>query len=242
MAGVFSRVGAANMPPDVANLIPDHVPAGVICSRKMVRDYAKSEKDRENGGKGGNPSLKGTDNEGVNPGDNPPVKGGVKAQKPEARLVSVLRTDARASVGKSLNGNHPSSKPFDDKGWLFRDGLEWLAKATGRPQAALRSQLGRWLKDAKEDSSALRRVFEAARDQDAVDPIPWITAGIKARTMAATPFEATDAHGWRKRCQLFKDGGVWPVQWGGTRPGDHPAHPAQILAEFGFNNQSGATA
>ena len=54
---------------------------GVIYSRRMVRDHAKALRDQANGRRGGNP--------GVNPqrpqGVNPPVKGGVKAQKPEAR-------------------------------------------------------------------------------------------------------------------------------------------------------------
>lgn len=47
--------------------------AGIIYSRRMVRDYAKGLKDIENGRLGGNPAL----NQGVNPLD--------KAQKPEAR-------------------------------------------------------------------------------------------------------------------------------------------------------------
>lgn len=46
---------------------------GTIYSRRMVRDKAKAEKDRENGKGGGNPKLKG----GVNPPD--------KTQSPEAR-------------------------------------------------------------------------------------------------------------------------------------------------------------
>lgn len=46
---------------------------GRMFSRRMVRDKAKAEKDRENGKGGGNPKLKG----GVNPKD--------KAQIPEAR-------------------------------------------------------------------------------------------------------------------------------------------------------------
>lgn len=59
-AGVFSRS-----------------PSGAIYSRRMVRDKAKADKAREDGKAGGNPSLKG----GVNPG----LNGGDKAQKPEAR-------------------------------------------------------------------------------------------------------------------------------------------------------------
>lgn len=54
---------------------------GAIYSRRMKKDLAKAAEDKANGRKGGNPGLKG----GVNPPDNPPVGGGDKAQKPEAR-------------------------------------------------------------------------------------------------------------------------------------------------------------
>jgi hypothetical protein len=67
---------------------------GVIYCRRMVRDHAKSENDRQNGLKGGNPTLKGV----VNPNDKPkgsdvgkppdgthPLTPPVKAQRPEAR-------------------------------------------------------------------------------------------------------------------------------------------------------------
>lgn len=54
-----------------------HDESGAIISRRMQRDKAKAEADKANGKRGGNPGLK----EGVNP----LVKGGDKAQKPEAR-------------------------------------------------------------------------------------------------------------------------------------------------------------
>lgn len=56
---------------------------GVIFSRRMVRDAKRAETARKNGKKGGNPSLrKQTEKQAW---DNPPDKGGDKAQKPEAR-------------------------------------------------------------------------------------------------------------------------------------------------------------
>ena len=73
-AGVFSRATS-----------------GAIYSRRMTRDHKKAETARKNGKKGGNPSLgnktgkSGWDNQQ----DNPPDKGGVKPQKPEARGQSV---------------------------------------------------------------------------------------------------------------------------------------------------------
>ena len=50
---------------------------GAIVSRRMMRDKAKAEADKDNGRRGGNPKL----TKGVNPG----VGDGDKAQKPEAR-------------------------------------------------------------------------------------------------------------------------------------------------------------
>jgi hypothetical protein len=51
--------------------------AGTIFSRRLVRDKAKADKDRENGKGGGNPHLTGEDKRGVNHPD--------KAQIPESR-------------------------------------------------------------------------------------------------------------------------------------------------------------
>jgi hypothetical protein len=56
---------------------------GVIYSRRMLRDEKKVAIARQNGTKGGNPTLC---NGGINPPlDNPPLNPGDKAQKPEAR-------------------------------------------------------------------------------------------------------------------------------------------------------------
>lgn len=54
---------------------------GAMFSRRMVRDKAKADQDRENGKGGGNPELIGEDKGGVNPPD--------KAQKPEARYQNL---------------------------------------------------------------------------------------------------------------------------------------------------------
>jgi hypothetical protein len=66
--------------------------SGVIYSRRMVRDKAKAEIDRENGKGGGNPKL----DRPVNLGVNPPVNGQVKAQSPESRVRHDVVDDARA--------------------------------------------------------------------------------------------------------------------------------------------------
>lgn len=68
-------------------------PDGTIFSRRMRKDDAREERDRENGRKGGNPRLKS--------GVNPPPKGGLKAQTPESRIQTPERPDSPASVRAS---------------------------------------------------------------------------------------------------------------------------------------------
>ena len=153
---------------------------------------------------------------------------------------SVLRTAADAANGGVGNERaRPSTPvPLDNKTWLFRDGLLWLTKATGRAEPGLRSQLGRWLRDAKEDATALRAIFATAQDQDVAEPVAWITQAIATRQQAAAPFEQTDEHGWRMRFQSFAEHHVWPPTWGGAKPGDHPQHPAHLLAEYGHRKSA----
>lgn len=99
--GVFSITGE-DMPDDVKVLVPEGMPNGVMLSRRMVRDEAKANKDRENGKGGGNPKLRGGDNgagsepteesgSGVNREVNPPAN----PQIPDAR-------------GKAPTGPYPS--------------------------------------------------------------------------------------------------------------------------------------
>jgi replicative DNA helicase len=75
-ASVYSVTGNP-MPVDIEALVPKDMPAGVILSRRMLRDKTKADKDRENGRGGGNPSLRQPHKERVNPTD--------KAQKIEVR-------------------------------------------------------------------------------------------------------------------------------------------------------------
>ena len=87
IAGLLKELAATNvysvtgddLPRDVASLIPGDMPQGVILSRRMVRDEAKAERDKANGGRGGSPRLK-----GVNPQANP-QKSETRDQKSESQ-------------------------------------------------------------------------------------------------------------------------------------------------------------
>jgi hypothetical protein len=66
--------------------------AGVITSRRMVRDEEKAREDANNGRRGGNPWVKG----GVNPSDN----GGDKAQTLDARRHDLKPNNRALSRGR----------------------------------------------------------------------------------------------------------------------------------------------
>lgn len=83
---------------------------GVIYCRRMVRDAALSEKNKENGSKGGNPALKrDSDNRGVGSSDNPPLI--PPSAKTDNRFVEDEDEDEEASG--SLSSGSTAREPFE---------------------------------------------------------------------------------------------------------------------------------
>lgn len=88
----------------------------IIYSRRMVRDKAKREADRENGRKGGNPRLNGGVNPPSNPSPNgrvkPPVLRGdntsIKAQIPEARSQTEVEERSEQETLKVVVNSNPA--------------------------------------------------------------------------------------------------------------------------------------
>ncbi len=86
--------------------------AGVIYSRRMVRDEEKAAEDKANGSKGGHPALRG----GLTPPVNPTVDGGDKAQRLEARinppapLAGGESTSTRRKARTSIPDGFPSAE------------------------------------------------------------------------------------------------------------------------------------
>ena len=92
--------------------------AGVIFSRRMVRDETKAKTAQENGRSGGNPKLK---NQGLSPDpDNPPDNGQDKAHIPEARSQ------------KPEISNKPLVQAFPRDGSIAYTGWDEIARSAGR--------------------------------------------------------------------------------------------------------------
>lgn len=114
-AGVFSRTNG-----------------GLVYSRRMVRDKAKAEVDRENGSRGGNPQLNQKDGTritgGLTPQDNPSPDGGDKAHMLEARSTSGSTVPSEPS-----NQRRPAATPdlSDPSVQLYARGKAVLGKGAG---------------------------------------------------------------------------------------------------------------
>jgi hypothetical protein len=141
---------------------------GIIFSRRMVRDEAKFQKDRNNGKRGGNPLLlQAAEPEarllGVKAPPNPGVNPGVKAQRPYTRYQSSssLRSEERASA---------SSLPLEDFDAFWNAYPNKVAKAAARKAfAAARRRV-----DASSLMNGLARYRAKLDDRPWCNPATWL--------------------------------------------------------------------
>lgn len=96
-------------------------------------------------------------------------------------------TQRGGDKGKDTETNVSGAKapaevvPIDAKTALFREGLDTLASLSGRPQASLRSVVGRWLKLTGNDHAAVLAVIRRVAAEGVADPVPWVEAALKPR-------------------------------------------------------------
>lgn len=83
----------------------------------------------------------------------------------------------------------PTGAP-DLKAVVFGQGLTWLAKQAGKPEAGLRSVLGKWCKD--HGDAAVIEVLAAAQRHGPIEPIGWITKALDERK----PQPSNKRDGW----------------------------------------------
>ncbi|MFA7308298.1 MAG: hypothetical protein WC026_16695 [Hyphomicrobium sp.] len=74
----------------------------------------------------------------------------------------------------------------DPKDVLFRDGLRWLAKETGKSENSLRSSVGKMLKLAGGDANAglVLGVLRDAKRERKADPVAWALGVLSGRANA----------------------------------------------------------
>jgi uncharacterized protein (UPF0335 family) len=138
----------------------------VIYSRRMVRDKAKAERDRNNGKGGGNPILTGGDNGGVNPQDKAQKpKPSSKCQRPESAAAGAALDEAGLKQEAALKALFVSIRK--SLGWSIPN-LDQIATwlAAGIPSGTISSAATPMLK-RKEDMASLVYCDSAVREAHA---------------------------------------------------------------------------
>ena len=83
------------------------------------------------------------------------------------------------SEAKASGESSPPGKPRDIKAVLFQEGLAWLKHATGKPEAACRTLLGKWVRDHTEEGVV--SVLGSAQREGPIDAVAWIERAFVAR-------------------------------------------------------------
>jgi hypothetical protein len=65
----------------------------------------------------------------------------------------------------------------DSKHELWGEGVQILQQL-GVPDRSARSNIGRWLRDQRDDAQRVLGAIQRARDARVIDPIPWITRAL----------------------------------------------------------------
>lgn len=114
-----------------------------------------------------------------------------------------------------------ASKPIytDSKHELWGEGTAILQQL-GLSERSAKSNIGRWLKDAKDDSVGVLGAIQRARDNRIIDPVPWITRAIKPGSKADVAENRSLVAAARRAAERFS---------GAPRLGDGPGEPVLRL-------------
>lgn len=192
---------------------------GTVFSRRMTRDEEKSNMDKANGKRGGNPGLK----RAVNPQDN----GGHKAQKPEARSQKETTPSGVVSGAPPDDFEGLGSRLLEAAGENIQPhGALVLAPILGLIQAGcdletdilptIRAKAGRLRRPA----GSWAYFAEAIRDAHAAR----IEAG---RGVVKPPTPEASEKRWQTRLAMARERG----QWSSAEWGPMPGQPSSIVPE-----------
>ncbi len=100
-----------------------------------------------------------------------------------------VRAGNRSAAARQQNANpspspSPSSEAKASGGDLatvvFREGLDWLRRTSGKPDTACRALLGKWRKSLGSDE-ALIAILGRAQREGVLEPVGWIEKALQAR-------------------------------------------------------------
>lgn len=146
---------------------------------------------------------------------------------------SIPKTSSSGPAGPQGEILFPSK---DDRTWLFREGLDYLAEASGKKPPQLRALVGRWLKDLGDDAGKLRAIIEGAAEGDKADPMGWITKAVQVRRNVApaapAPDEADRIWGIELAVWTWRRFNSWSYELGSNPDASSCSIDPAILAKY----------
>jgi hypothetical protein len=97
--------------------------------------------------------------------------------------VASLYLQKTESQTKAIALDAGASRPIytDSRHELWGEGVQILVQL-GVADRAARSNIGRWLRDARDDAQSVLNAIQRARDARVIDPIPWITRALTSNS------------------------------------------------------------
>jgi hypothetical protein len=193
---------------------------GVIYSRRMVADLKLAAKNRANGKKGGNPSLRKDDGNppSDNPPDNPPVKADKEEKREESSVSNETGAEAPSEDDRLIEGLRALSDP-KKRAWDIARFV--LNKRAGLNASRAGEIIGKWLRDHKLTPDELWEISEAAWKAGTRAPIPYMT---QAAREAVVRRSTVDAPSERQQRAWMEDFVAKPNSWKrsdrGPKPGE----------------------
>lgn len=127
----------------------------------------------------------------------------------------------------SPSGSVPNGTDAGDAASVvFRQGLAWLMKATGKTEASCRAQLGKWRKDVGDE--ALIAALGVGQREMPIDAMAFMEKAVAARKTgpARKPWEKPPADAlpteepWEARMNGWREKQFWMPSIWGPRPGE----------------------
>lgn len=124
-------------------------------------------------------------------------KGGKARAMPE-QCSSNAKAGLKQSQSQPLSSDAIASDaaaPRDVRDALWTEGVSVLSEISGKPTAAAKSLIGKWLKEARDDCALVLSKIRTARADRIGEPVSWISAAI--RPPPDRPKKTTLASMWR---------------------------------------------
>lgn len=111
-------------------------------------------------------------------------------ERDDAATLNVTRSHSRAGQGRAVEerkSSDPNGSAMSDQERLWHEGIDYLAKRTGKPPDKLRGMLGKW--SSEHGASKVLDAIAFAQAKEAIEPIAFIAATLSDRKRDSDRFE-----------------------------------------------------